>query len=155
MSVASFSDKSLNHRAPVLRRDTLAFERPLVGNGTTRRDLSQVKFGPIPESLLEQLALGMGRIPIPMIDVLFGPMKARAIMAGLRLGIFDALRSEPSTVTELSESLHLDEPCLEVLLRALVHCDYLVLKRERFSLSRLSRCTMIPGASMEARGFAG
>jgi hypothetical protein len=40
-----------------------------------------VKFGPIAESLLEQLALGMGRVPIPLIDVLFGPMKARAIMA--------------------------------------------------------------------------
>lgn len=112
-----------------------------------------MKVGPIPENFTENLAMRMGKVPTPLIDVLFGPMKARAIMAGVRLGIFESLMDAPATAADLAKSLRLDESCLEILLRVLVHCDYLEWDGSRFSLSKLCRRTLVPGAPMDRSGY--
>ncbi len=112
-----------------------------------------MKFGSIPEGLMENVALRAGKVPIPLIDVLFGPMKARVVMAGVRLGIFDSLSAKSATACELASSLHLNEECVEMLLRVLVHSDYLDCSAGHFSLSRLSRRTLAPGAPMDRRGY--
>ena len=113
----------------------------------------EVKFGPVPENPLESLALRMGKVPTPVLDVLFGPLKARVVMAGVKLGIIDTLAEAPATASQLAAALHLDEGCLEMLLRVLVHCDYLAWNGQVFSLSSLSRRTLAPGAPMDRRGF--
>jgi len=112
-----------------------------------------MKFGIIPETLMENLALRAGKIPVPLLDVLFGPMKARVVMAGVRLGIFDCLAARPATARELAASLRLNAECAGMLLRVLVHCGYLEFTGARYSLSRLSRRTLAPGAPMDRRGY--
>jgi hypothetical protein len=112
-----------------------------------------VKFGPIPESLLEALGLELGKVPIPVLDVLFGPLKARVVMASVRLGIMDVLATAPSTSARLAEALHLNEECLDMLLRVLVHCEYLDWDGELFSLSSLARRSLAPGAPKDRRGY--
>lgn len=112
-----------------------------------------MKFGTIAETLMENVALRAGKVPIPLLDVLFGPMKARVVMAGVRLGIFDYLAARSATARELAASLHLNAECAGMLLRVLVHCDYLESTRGRYSLSRLSRRTLAPGAPMDRRGY--
>lgn len=112
-----------------------------------------MRYGVIPTSLLERLALGSGRIPIPVLDALFGPIKTRAIMAGVTLGIFEAMREGRHTAGALAGKLRLDAGALELLLRTLVACDYLVLSRGRFALSPLARRTMVAGAPMELVGY--
>jgi SAM-dependent methyltransferase len=114
---------------------------------------SLVKFGPIPENLSERLALRMGKVPTPVLDVLFGPLKARAVMASVKLGIMDALAGAPATAAQLAGALHLDEECLEMLLRVLVLCEYLVWDGTLFSLSGLARRTLAPGAPMDRRSY--
>src|SRR5450631_2290691 len=95
----------------------------------------------------------MGKVPTPVLDVLFGPLKARVVMASVRLGILDALATAPSTAAQLAVSLYLNEECLEMLLRVLVHCEYLNWDGELFSLSKLARRTLAPGAPMDRRGY--
>ena len=112
-----------------------------------------MKFGPIPENALESLALKLGKVPTPVLDVLFGPIKARVVMASVKLGIVDALAKAPSTASQLAAALQLNEDCLEMLLRVLVHCGYLDWNGERFSLSSLARRTLAPGAPMDRRGY--
>ena len=88
-----------------------------------------------------------------MIDAVFGPMKTRAIMAAVSLGVFEALRDGEHTVAVLASQLHLDPGALELLLRMLVVCDYLVQRGDGFALSPLARKTVVPGAPMQMVGY--
>lgn len=113
-----------------------------------------MQYGVIPTSFVERLALLAGAVPLPLIDLSFGVLKARVIMAGVRLGVFQALAEEPHTHEQLAATLKLDAPCLELLLRCLVFGGYLELRGAHYELSALARRTMIAGAKRELTGFA-
>ena len=40
-----------------------------------------MKYGLIPTNLLERVALWSGKVPVPLLDALFGLVKTRSIMA--------------------------------------------------------------------------
>lgn len=112
-----------------------------------------MKYGLIPGNLFERLALLAGRVPVPAIDALYGLMKTRSIMAGVRLGIFEAIGESTKTSTELARTLSLDERSLDLLLRTLAFADYLVQRGDGFALSPLSRRTMLRESPMSLVGF--
>jgi len=112
-----------------------------------------LKFGPIPTGLAERLALALGKVPVPLLDAIYGPIKARALMAGERLGIFEALRDGWHAPPDLARTLGLDAASLELLLRVLCVADYLEHRDGRYALSDLGRRTMLRGGPMELRGF--
>jgi 2-polyprenyl-3-methyl-5-hydroxy-6-metoxy-1,4-benzoquinol methylase len=112
-----------------------------------------MQYGAIPTSMAERIALVAGLVPIPMLDTLFGMLKARCIMAGVRLGIFEALAQESRSTASMAAALRLDESCLDLLLRTLAYCGYLTVDGERFALSPLGRKTMVSGAPRELTGF--
>src|SRR5262245_25517619 len=112
-----------------------------------------MNFGIIPESLREALALRLGLVPLPVVDMLFGPIKARMIMVAVSLGVFEALRNGPRTAADLADSLSVDSNALECLLRALTHVRYLVQQDNVYALSRLARRTLLRGAPMDLTGY--
>jgi len=112
-----------------------------------------MQYGPIPTNLLERFALWTGKVPVPLMDALFSIMKARGLMAAVSLGIFDSLSSSPKSAQELADQLRLDLPSLESLLRCMVWADYLSQSDGRYSLTALSRATMVDGSPMDLRGF--
>jgi hypothetical protein len=93
-------------------------------------------------------------VPLPLIDITFGVLKARIIMAGVHLGVFQGLAQQPRTHEQLAAALKLDAPCLELLLRCLVFAGYLEVQGDDYALSALARNTMIAGAKRELTGFA-
>lgn len=113
-----------------------------------------MQYGVIPTTLAERLALAAGAVPLPLIDLSFGVLKARILMAGVHLGVFNALAQESHTHESLAAALKLDAGCLELLLRCLVFAGYLKLHGDRYSLSSLARKTMVDGSSRELTGFA-
>jgi len=112
-----------------------------------------MKYGLIPTNLIERLALWSGKLPVPMMDALFGPIKTRAIMAGVSLGVFESLRDGRQTAPAVAARLNLDADALELLMRTLVACEYLEQHGSEFALSPLARQTMIAGAPMELVGY--
>ena len=112
-----------------------------------------MQYGVIPTNLAERIALLAGLVPVPMIDTMFGMMKARVIMAGVRLGVFEALAKDARTHSDIATELQLDASCLELLMRSLVYCGYLVVNGNTYALSTLGRTTMIAGADKELTGF--
>jgi SAM-dependent methyltransferase len=112
-----------------------------------------MNFGIIPETLRERLALRLGLVPLPIVDMLFGSMKARMIMVGVSLGVFEALRNEPHNAVDVADSLSVDSNALECLLRALTHVGYLVHRDDAYALSRLARRTLLRGAPMDITGY--
>ena len=112
-----------------------------------------MKYGAIATSVPERLALMLGKVPIPLLDTTFSIMKARSLMAGVRLGVFEAMREGYHSARELASRLSLDVDCLELLLRTLVHADYLAQRGDHYALSKLGRRNLISGAEMELFGF--
>src|SRR5262245_35938648 len=112
-----------------------------------------MKYGVIPTSVGERIALWTGKIPVPLLDAVFPLMKARCLMAGVSLGIFESLRNGPLTAAQIATRNNLDAESTELLLRALVSIDYMEQQRDRYSLSPLSRDTMIVGAKSELCGY--
>jgi hypothetical protein len=112
-----------------------------------------MNYGVIPTDLSERLALAFGKVPIPLLDSLYGILKARTLMAGVRLGVFEALSAGAGKSKELAERLKLDERFLDLLLRNLVLAGYLAQKNGGYELSKLGRRTMVPKGDMEMFGY--
>src|SRR5262252_3506269 len=98
-----------------------------------------MQYGPIPTNIFERVALWSGKVPVPLMDVLFSILKARGLMAAVSLCLFDALAGVPKSSEDLSRELKLDEPSLRLLLRGLVAAGYLRRSGNRFTLSKLSK----------------
>jgi hypothetical protein len=112
-----------------------------------------MKYGAIPENLFERLALAAGKVPLPVLDAIYSLMKARCLMAGVRLGVFEALRGGPQTAAEVAAARGLDTECAGLLLRMLTFSDYVDQKGDRFALSKLGRSSMVKGAPTEMWGY--
>ena len=112
-----------------------------------------MKYGPTPENLMERLVLMSGKIPIPMIDSLFTLMKARSLMAGVSLGVFEAMHEGFHTTADLAKQLSLDAECLNMLLRTFVYSGYAVQRGNEYALSSLSRRSLLRGAEMDQTGY--
>lgn len=132
-----------------------------------------MKFGAIPTSLAERLALMSGKVPVPVLDALIGPLKARCIMTAASLGLFEALRETSLTAADLAGRCRVDAGSLELLLRALVVFDYARQQRgsrgagsagsagspgstdgaDRFALTPLARRTMLADAPQALTGY--
>ena len=112
-----------------------------------------MNYGVIPTDLSERLALAFGKVPIPLLDSLYGILKARTLMAGVRLGVFEALADGAANANELARRLNLDERFLDLLLRNLVLAGYLEQKKGGYQLSKLGRRTMVPKGDMEMFGY--
>jgi O-methyltransferase domain/Dimerisation domain len=113
-----------------------------------------VNIGVIPETFLERVALWLRLVPVPVLDLLFGSLKARIIMAGVKLGVFEALRDQSRTAAELADALRLDQVALELLLRVLTHVKYLKERKARYGLSPLARRAMVTGAPTGLTSYA-
>ena len=113
-----------------------------------------MRIGIVPETLLERAALWLGVVPVPLVDLLFSLIKARAIMSGVSLGVFEALRDRSRTSADLASALQCDEPALDRLLRTLAHSGYLAERGGTYKLSPLARQTMVRGAPMGLTGYA-
>src|SRR5262245_29939412 len=98
-----------------------------------------MKIGPIPENLLELLALSFGIIPTPVLDTFQAIVRARAIMVASKLGVFETLRDGSRASTEVAEHLKTDPRATEKLLSSLVSAGYLRFTSSRYRLTRTTR----------------
>jgi SAM-dependent methyltransferase len=98
-----------------------------------------MKIGPVPENLIECLLWAAGVMPTPLIDTFQAIVRARAIMAGSKLGVFDALAAGPATANEVAQRIGADPRATGKLLSALTGAGYLRWKNDRFSLARVAR----------------
>ncbi len=96
-----------------------------------------MRYGTIPKGLKERLAVVLGVVPQPMLDVLVAPLQARALIAAERFSVLKALGEAPATTGGIAKRLSLDESCLDLVLRLLASMGYVKRRRGLWSLSRL------------------
>lgn len=112
-----------------------------------------MRYGVIPENILERAALWAGKVPLPMMDAIFGIVKTRTLMVAVKLGVFECLKDESLSADQVATRLSLDADTTLMLLRSLVYGDYLEQSGANFALSPLSRRSMIAGAPEALVGF--
>lgn len=112
-----------------------------------------MRYGTIPENLAERIALLAGKVPVPVLDSLFPLLTARSLMAGVKLGVFEALADGPLPAGEVAARRGLDPEATELLLRTLAFAGYIEQQSVGYGLSRLGRRTMLPGGEMDLRGY--
>jgi SAM-dependent methyltransferase len=98
-----------------------------------------MRTGAIPENLFELLAAALGSVPTPLVDTFQAIVRARAIMVGTKLGVFEALKGGPAAAAEVAGRLATDARATEKLLGALVGAGYLRFAGGRYRLAAVAR----------------
>lgn len=83
-----------------------------------------MRVGIIPETLLERLALALGKIPEPIVEVFPPLVVARGIMAAARLGLFDTLSTGPQSLAALADACQTNPRATNALLALLASVGY-------------------------------
>src|SRR5512147_484596 len=118
-----------------------------------------MRYGLIPTRVAERLAAWFGRVPVTIGDCLLPLLQTRSLMAAVRLGIVDALGRREMPAPEVARACGLDADSVEMLLRVLVSARYISMRppsadrQARYRLSPLGLRALLPGGSVEARGY--
>ncbi|MEV0589704.1 methyltransferase [Nonomuraea sp. NPDC050310] len=110
---------------------------------------------PLLANPLEALAFRLSLVP-PVLADYFGVLGFHSLLAGVRLGVFDALEARPMRPGELAVELGCAEASTASLLRALAGLGYLKVRRGRYALTRPARvwlCTSSPTCLAEGLEF--
>jgi len=102
------------------------------------------------DSLLERIAVLSGLVPSPLVQVSFGNGYARGLVAGVRLGVFEAIEpGEWVSKETLAERTACHPVGIEVLANALVGFGALRRKDHKYALAPAARRWLRRGAKME------
>jgi len=105
-----------------------------------------MKLAGAPENPIERVVIALGLAPQPLLDTHIAMLLARAVMEGSRLGVYEALRDGPLAATEVAVLCGCPASSMKKLLDALTGCGYLRFDAGRYSLARVARKWLLPGA---------
>lgn len=105
-----------------------------------------MRFGIIPQSVLDALALASGRIPMPIVEAFLPIILARGVMAATTLGVFPALAAGPLTAGDIARVCGADPRATAALLGVLESAGYLHQRRGAYALTRKSRRWLLPNS---------
>ena len=103
------------------------------------------------ENPMERVALALGIAPVTLVDTHMSFLRARAIMVGTKLGIFDALAGGALRAEEVSSLCGTAAMATTKLLNALVGSGYLRFSDARYSLSPVARKWLLADAAQSLR----
>jgi SAM-dependent methyltransferase len=84
-----------------------------------------MRLGIIGEGLTERIIAQTNIAPAPLVETQIAISMARSIMAGVKLGIFDAIGKGATSATEVAKACKTDPQATTKLMNALVGCRYL------------------------------
>lgn len=109
-----------------------------------------MKFGVIPESILEWIVMALGIVPTPMLES-FSMIGARALIGATKLGVFEAVAPTALPAGEIAERCHTHPELTRKLLNYLAASGYLQRKEGRYMLTPLSRKWLLQDARQSLR----
>jgi predicted O-methyltransferase YrrM len=114
----------------------------------------RMKYKVVPDTPDEATALASGEFYLPLVDLMMPLLQTRSLMAGVRLGLFEALCSRARTATEVARELALDAEGVEFMFRVLVCAGYLIRTGTQYALTELARKSMLRDGPLSLSGFA-
>src|SRR5712691_3167428 len=113
-----------------------------------------MKYKAVPDTPDEAPALASGEFYLPAVDLMAPLLQTRSIMAGVRLGLFEALRGGARMAKEVAMELSLDAEGVELVFRVLVCAGYLIRKGNQYELTDLARKSMLRDGPLSMNGLA-
>jgi SAM-dependent methyltransferase len=110
-----------------------------------------VKLVVAPENPFERLAMALGVVPVTLMDTHMSFMRARAIMVGVKLGLFDALAGGPLPAAQVAERCGTVAAATEKLLNALVGSGYVKHVAGTYALAPVARRWLLSSSSSSVR----
>ena len=98
-----------------------------------------MRLGIIGESLIERIIARTNLAPGPLMETQIAFSMARSIMAGVRLGIYDAIGTGTMTAAEVAATCKTDQEATTKLMNTLVGCRYLRHRTGRYELTPKAR----------------
>ena len=98
-----------------------------------------MRIGIIGESLFERILAATNLLPAPLLETQIAFTMARAIMAGVKLGVFDAVGGGATTPAAVAAACHTDPAATAKLMDTLVGCRYLRHRAGRYALAPKAR----------------
>lgn len=98
-----------------------------------------MRLGIIGESLVERMLARTNLVPAPLLETQVAFSMARAIMAGVKLGIYDALGAGADTAAEVAAACGTEREATTKLMNTLVGCRYLRHRDGRYALTPKAR----------------
>ena len=83
-----------------------------------------MRLGAIADNLIERLVLSSNTAPEPLLETQIAFSMARSIMAGVKLGVFDAAGEGARSAADIAKACGTDPGATEKLLNALAGCGY-------------------------------
>lgn len=97
--------------------------------------MPSMRIGPIPESMIDRVALGLNLGPQPLLDTQLAFTLARVVMAATSLGVFEEIGRGARTPEEVAHACGLAVGPTRRLLRCLAGIDYATHSGGRFELA--------------------
>lgn len=98
-----------------------------------------MKISVVAENPIEWLLATLRILPVPLVETHISVMRARAIMVGTKLGVFDVLAKAPMPAAEVASQCGTSPHATEKLLNALVGSGYLEFSQGAYRLSATAR----------------
>ncbi len=105
------------------------------------------------ESPSERLALTLGLVPTPVFHTLVPVLAARALLAGTKVGVFEALGQNPLTAADVAAKLGTEGEATGKLLNAMTGLGYLRAAGNGFVLSPGARRWLVSGSPRSLRDW--
>ena len=102
-----------------------------------------MRLGIIGESLIERIIARTNMVPVPLLETQVAFSMARSIMAGVKLGIYDAIGKGATTAAEVAAACKTDPEATTKLMNTLVGCRYLRHRDGRYDLTPKARKWML------------
>jgi len=112
-----------------------------------------MKYKAVPDTQGEARALASTEFYLPIVDLMMPLLQTRSLMAGVRLGLFEALHGGAGTSSEVARELSLDAESVELVFRVLVCAGYLVRTGSQYALTELGK-HMLRDGPLSLTGFA-
>lgn len=102
----------------------------------------------IPNFLERTLFFSLNQAPGPMLDI-WSAVAFRAVLAGVRLGVFEALDGGALTAEMLASQLNLNEKGVHIVLETLRSLGYVEKQGESYSNSAMTSKWLVSGSGMD------
>ena len=100
---------------------------------------------------MERLGIWLGLVPVPLFETHISATLARAVMAGVELGLFECLEHAPLEAQEIALRCKTDPGATTLLLDALTASGYLALTDGRYGLRPKSRKWLLRSSASSVR----
>lgn len=112
-----------------------------------------MKYKLVADNLIEEQAILSELFPKPIIDTLSPLLQIRAIMAAVKLGIFESIGHGLKSSQEIAEQAGVDEACLVLLLRGLCNAEYIEIEKNKFKNSQLTTRYLLSDSKYKLTNF--